>query len=86
MIENKDKLNLPGQGLKSCFYEKEADLIYYFYELLKENIAVNSNLLIKKMYELKPDLKGKSFNAAQKLLYRLLKKNNITIRKATHIG
>jgi hypothetical protein len=38
------------------------------------------------MYELKPDLKGKSFNAAQKLLYRLLKKNNITIRKATHIG
>jgi len=71
---------------KSCFYDKEKELIYYFYELQKENIAVNSNLLIKKMYELKPALKDKSFNSIQKILYCILKKNNITIRKASHIG
>lgn len=38
------------------------------------------------MYELKPALKDKSFNSIQKILYCILKKNNITIRKASHIG
>ena len=41
--ENKKKLNLPGQGKKSCIWDKENILIDYFYELSSENIAVNIN-------------------------------------------
>ena len=43
-------------------------------------------MLLTKLYSLSPQLKDKSFNANKKLLYRILKKNNITLRKATHLG
>ena len=73
-VENRAKYNLPGQGNKSCISDKEGELINYFYELWKENIAVNSSLLIKKLYSIAPELKIKSFNAIKRLLYRILKK------------
>lgn len=56
------------------------------YELRKENLAVNSYILIEKMYTLNKDLKKISYNAVHQLLYRILKKHNITLRKATNIG
>ena len=86
IMENSKKLNLPGQGKKNSFYEHENDLINYFNVLRKENIAVNSFLLIEKMYSLSSDLKEKSYNSIRKLLYRILKTNNITLRRATHLG
>jgi hypothetical protein len=65
---------LPGQGNKSCISDKEGELINYFYELWKENIVVNSSLIIKILYSIAPELKIKSFNAIKRLLYRILKK------------
>lgn len=47
---------------------------------------MNSSLLLKKLYSISPELKNKNFNANKKLLYRILKKYNITLRKATHLG
>ena len=82
----KKKLNLPGQGKKSCIWDKENLLIDYFYELRGENIAVNSNILIKKLYSISPELKEKTYNAVKLLLFRILKKYNITIRRCTHTG
>ena len=43
-------------------------------------------MLIKKLYKISPELKEKSYNAVKGLLYRILKKFNITIRHATHMG
>ena len=54
--------------------------------LRKENLVVNSYILIEKMYTLNKELKKVSYNAVHQLLYRILKKHNITLRKATHIG
>ena len=52
---------------------------------------MNSKLLLKKLYSISPELKNKNFNANKKLLYkkllyRILKKYHITLRKATHLG
>ena len=69
--ENKKKLNLPGQGKKSCIWDKENILIDYFHELRSENIAVNINMLIKKLYKISPELKEKSYNAVKGLLYTI---------------
>ena len=43
-------------------------------------------MLIKKLYCISPELKEKSYNAVKLLLYRLLKKFNITLRRSTHMG
>ena len=85
-IENTKKINLPGQGIKSCFDEHEKEIIEYFYQLRSKKFTVNSTLLIQKIYSIKPDLKNNSYNSIRNILYRILKKNNITLRKATHSG
>ena len=85
IYENKRKLNLPGQGKKSCIWDKENLLIDYFYELRGENIEVNTNILIKKLYSISPELKEKTYNAVKLLLFRILKKYNITLRRCTHM-
>ena len=85
-VDNAKKYNLPEQGNKSCIWDKEEELINYFYDLGKGNLPVNSSLLLKKLYSISPELKNKNFNANKKLLYRILKKYNITLRKATHLG
>lgn len=77
---------MPEQGNKSCIWDKEEELINYFYDLGKGNLPVNSSLLLKKLYSISPELKNKNFNENKKLLYRILKKYNITLRKATHLG
>ena len=84
--EIQSKINLPSQGRKSIFYPYENELISYFNELREKKIAVSSYILIEKIYTLNNDLKKLSYDSVHHLLYRILKKNNITLRKATHIG
>ena len=53
---------MPEQGNKSCIWDKEEELINYFYDLGKGNLPVNSSLLLKKLYSISPELKNKNFN------------------------
>ena len=85
-VENAKRCNIPGQGNKTCIYEYENDLLEYIYKLRENNIAVTSSLLIKKIYSLNPDIRNKSYSSLHNTLYRILKRNNITLRKATHVG
>lgn len=82
-VENTKKANLPGQGKKSCFDKHEKELIDYFYQLRSKNVDVDGNLLIGKMYSIYINLKNNSYNSIRNILYRILKKNNITLRNAT---
>ena len=66
--------------------DKEHLLIDYFYELRGEDIAVNTNILIKKLYTIAPELKEKTYNPLKLLLFRILKKYNIILRRGTHFG
>ena len=38
------------------------------------------------MLRLKPELKEKNYHTLNKLIYKLLKRNNFTIRRVTHIA
>jgi DNA-binding transcriptional MerR regulator len=73
-------------GRSYSFSEKEMELINFIDKLREEKVAVTSNMIIAKMLQLKPELKDKSMGALQRMCYRILQKNNYSLRRASHLG
>ena len=82
-------------NLKLCRVKKpvETPVSLFDHEVLKfidrlreDKKAVTTNMIIAKMIQLKPELKMKVKKTLQKRVYNFLKRNNYSIRKASHIG
>jgi len=73
-------------GRNYSFSDKEMELINFIDKLREEKVAVTSNMIIAKMLQLKPELKDKSMGALQRMCYRILQKNNYSLRRASHLG
>jgi DNA-binding transcriptional MerR regulator len=73
-------------GRNYSFSDKELELINFIDKLREEKVAVTSNMIIAKMLQLKPELKDKSMGALQRMCYRILQKNNYSLRRASHLG
>lgn len=74
------------QGRNYSFLDKELELVSFIDKLREEKVAVTSNMIIAKMLQLKPELKDKSMRALQSMCYRILQKNNYSLRRASHLG
>ena len=83
--ENLNISRIKKQGRNYSFSDKEMQLIGFIDKLREEKIAVTSTMIIAKMLQLKPELKNKSMRALQSMCYRILQKNNYSLRRASHL-
>jgi len=84
--ENLNISRIKKQGRSYSFSDKEMELVGFIDKLREEKIAVTSTMIIAKMLQLKPELKNKSMRALQSMCYRILQKNNYSLRRASHLG
>ena len=84
--ENLNISRIKKSGRNYSFSDKEMELVGFIDKLREEKIAVTSTMIIAKMLQLKPELKGKSMRALQSMCYRILQKNNYSLRRASHLG
>jgi transposase len=88
MANKKNRFRLKTEIIHSETTEIEADVcVCVFIEQARGlGISIGSNEIIKEMLRLKPELKEKNYHALNKLVYKLLKRNNYTIRRVAHIA
>ena len=86
MTNKKNRFRLKTEIIHSETTEIEADVWVFIEQARGLGIAIGSNEIIKEMLRLKPELKEKNYHALNKLVYKLLKRNNYTIRRITHIA
>lgn len=83
---NLNRINCKGQGHKSSFEKYEKEILSFIINTWKLNLPVTTNLVIAKITNLYKEFSEKSRNAKLMSIYRFLKRNNLTLRRASHIG
>ncbi len=82
--------NLKGQRIRKAakgpVSEFEHEILNFIDKLREEKKPVNTNMIVAKMINLNPELKQTKKQTLQHRVYRFLKKNHYSIRKASHIG
>ena len=61
-------------------------MINFIYENRKHNIAVITSMVLSKIISLYNEFSSKSNHAQLLIVYWLLKRNNLSVRKSTHLG
>ena len=84
--ENLNISRINKQGKSYSFSDKEMQLVGFIDKLREEKITVTSTMIISKMLQLKPELKNKSMRALQSMCYRILQKNNYSLRSTSNLG
>ena len=84
MTNKKNRFRLKTELINSETTEIEADVCIFIEQARALGISIGSNEIIKEMLRLKPELKDKNYHALNKLVYKLLKRNNYTMRRVTH--
>ena len=80
------RINCIGQGVKSEYIEYEKEIIDFIINNRKLNLPATTSLVIAKICSLYNDFNKKNKNAQLMSVYRLLKRHNLSLRKASHIG
>ena len=86
MTNKKNRFRLKTEIIHSETTEIEAEICVFIEQARGLGISIGSNEIIKEMLRLKPELKEKNYHAINKLVYKLLKRNNYTIGRVTHIA
>ena len=83
---NLNRINCKGQGHKSSFEMYEKEILSFIINTRKLNLPVTTKLVIAKITSLYKEFSEKSRNAKLMSIYRFLKRNNLSLRKSSHIG
>ena len=75
-----------GGGRHSETEDIENELLNWIQKMRKLGISINTANIIIKAIELFPAFKGKNYKTLLNWSYRFLKRNNYSIRRATHLG
>lgn len=82
MTNKKNRFRLKTEIIHSKTTEIEVDVRVFIEQARGLGISIGSNEIIKEMLRLKPELKEKNYHALNKLVYKLLKRNNYSYKKS----
>lgn len=85
--EKNDKIKrISGGGRKSNLEEFKKDLLYYILDIRRSGFAINVKTIIAYLYSINDNFKKENIHSLEMKIRRFLERNNLRIRKASHIG
>ena len=81
-----NRINCSGQGVKARFFEYEEEIVNYIFDKRKSNIPVTKSMVIGKIGSLYDEFNRKTRFAQLLSVYRLLKRNNLSLKRTSHLG
>lgn len=77
---------LEGGGIKNKLHDIEKDILLWIIHLRKAGFAVSIKIICAYIYSLDDNYKKYSYDILRQTVQRILIKNGLTIRNASHIG
>ena len=85
--EKNDKIKrISGGRRKSNLEEFKKDLLYYILDIRRSGFAINVKTIIAYLYSINDNFKKENIHSLEMKIRRFLERNNLRIRKASHIG
>ena len=85
--EKNDKIKrISGGGRKSNLDKYKKDLLYYILDIRRSGFAINVKTIIAYLYSIDDTFKKENIHSLEMKIRRFLERNNLRIRKASHIG
>lgn len=84
--KRQDRKRIEGGGRKSIIQNFETEIIHWIIDCRKLGICITTRSIIAFLYDTHPEVKEMNYHNLYKIILRFLKRNNLSIRKASHIG
>ena len=84
--KRQDGKRLPGGGRKSVIMDYEKKIILWIVNCRKNGMGISIKSIMTYLYSLNKEFREMSFPKLYHIIYRLIKRHNLSIRKVSHVG